>query len=177
MKNGRSLKVPVTKKIRQSYLRNAPGKESFPLGGYAVLMTSYAVLFAGLYRAAVLKRKKIPEALSPRDLALLGTASYKISRLITKSLVASPLRSPFTEYGESMGAAEIYEKSRGRGLMNAFGDLITCPWCFGGWTAMASFFGLTFYPRFTRATASIFTVSAISDALNLLYDILKKHKK
>ncbi len=49
------------------------------------------------------------------DLALLSVATHKISRLLAKDPVTSPLRAPFTRFEGTSGPAELKEDVRGVG--------------------------------------------------------------
>lgn len=175
-RNG-TRKTDKTNRIKDAYLKKVGPEDRgrFPLEGYAALLSIYTVLYLALYKAAE-KKGGIPERIDFRDLALLGLATHKLSRHVTKDLVTSAIRSPFTEFAESTGESELYERSRGKGFTYAFADLITCPWCLGGWIAMLGGFGLALNPKFTRMAAGIFSIEAIADFLHVGYDILKKIK-
>ena len=54
-----------------------------------------------------------PSAWTASDLVLIGTASYKLSRLIAKKKVTAFVRAPFTELEGKGGPAELEEKPRG----------------------------------------------------------------
>ncbi len=137
-----------------------------PLAGYAGLLFVYnAALIAGL-QAAGKAGYELPEKINYGDLILLGAATHKLSRIITKDRVTSPLRAPFTEYIEPAGESEVKEKVRGRGLQRAIGDLLICPWCMNPWVAGALALGFVFKPRATRLLAGIFTAVTIADFLH-----------
>jgi hypothetical protein len=138
-----------------------------PRGGFAALVGVYA---AGVTGASVFaKRRGLPDHVSPWDLVLIGVATHKLSRRLTKDSVTSPLRAPFAEFREPAGSGEINEDVKGRGLKKAIGELVTCPFCIGQWVATALVFGLVFAPRATRLVASVFASAAIADFLQLGY--------
>src|SRR4051794_6404528 len=114
-------------------------------------------------------RSRLPERFSAGDLALLTVGTHKLSRLIAKDKVTSPLRAPFARYEEDAGPSEVSESPRGSGLRRAIGELITCPFCIGQWIAAAGLFGLLLAPRTTRFVASIFAIVAGSDFLQVAY--------
>lgn len=67
-----------------------------PLAGYAVLASAFA---AGTGAFALLARQRgvrLPERVPPWDVVLLGTATYKASRLLARDKVTSFVRAPFT---------------------------------------------------------------------------------
>lgn len=144
-----------------------------PLGGYAALLGAWTALFGGLLGAAVAKRK-LPERVEPADLVLLGVATHKLTRVLTKDWVTAPLRAPFVHYEESLGGGEVQETSRGRGLRRAVGDLLTCPWCTGPWVAGTLVAGLIAEPRATRAVAGTFAVVTVSDFLHRAYEAARQ---
>jgi hypothetical protein len=144
----------------------APPAEQIPLGGYAVLMTAFnAALFGGMR----LLRRDLPERVSAADLALLTVGTHKLTRTIAKDKVTSPIRAPFARYEEDAGPSEVSESPRGTGMRKAVGVLITCPYCLAPWVGSAGLFGLTVAPRTTRFLASMFTVVAGSDFLQVAY--------
>ena len=109
---------PIAKEIAEGY----KGQDS-PLGGYAVLMGIYGLTMAGFLIAQ--RRSRRAASIGVGDLLLLGVATHKTSRLITKDSVTAPIRAAFTEYKESTGANEVSEKPRGKGFQQAVGQLFT----------------------------------------------------
>jgi hypothetical protein len=99
----------------------------------------------------------------------LGVASHKLSRLIAKDKVTTPLRAPFTEYEEEGGPGEVEERARGEGPRKAIGDMLVCPYCLGLWVVAALSIGLLFAPRLTRFVAAVFSALTISDFLQIAY--------
>lgn len=140
--------------------------EERPLGGYLAVMGVYAG--AALACALLLNRRKrpMPEDVPVKDVALIGVASHKLSRIIAKDEVTSPLRAPFSHLEESTGASELKESTRGSGVRRAVGDLLTCPWCLDTWVASGFMAGYLFWPRHTRVVASLFAAIAVSDFMN-----------
>lgn len=143
--------------------------EHRPLGAYAMLATAFNGLLGGFLAARRRSRQKLPERIEPYDLVLLGAATHKLSRLIAKDKVTSPLRAPFARYRGSAGPAEVSEEPRGTGLRLAIGELVTCPFCIGQWVAAGLLCGLVTAPRTTRFVAAIFATLGVSDALQVVY--------
>jgi hypothetical protein len=137
------------------------------MAGFAALVGVYAAGVAGASWFA--KRRGLPDHISPFDLVLVGVATHKLSRRLAKDSVTSPLRAPFAEFRGPAGPGELDEEVKGRGLKQAVGELITCPFCIGQWVATALVFGLVFAPRATRLVASVFASAAIADFLQLGY--------
>ena len=145
----------------------APREADIPLKAYAGLITAFSsVGAAGL---AVASRRGLPERLHAGDLALLSVATHHAARLITKDKVTSVARSPFTEYEGSGDPGEVAEHARGHGMQRAIGELLTCPYCIGQWIALGAVTGMVIAPRATRLVASVLTVSAASDYLQVVH--------
>lgn len=156
------------RKIWQAY------GEGRPLPGYLLAIGSYAALAGAVSVAGRLTGVRLPERFSLRDTALVGVATHKASRLLTKEAVTSPLRAPFTRYEAPAGHAELKESPRDdHPAQHAIGELLTCPFCAGVWIASGLTAGLVFAPRATRLLATALTAVAASDTLNLVYDKLK----
>ncbi len=146
-----------------------------PLAGYATLLGAWVGLF-GTFGYRLARRRELPR-LRGRDLALLGVATHKITRIATRDWVTAPLRASFTTYGGSLGSGEVREKSRGRGLRRAVGDLLTCNYCTGPWVAGALLAGWAKAPNATRTVAALFTAVATSDFLHEIYENLRSSRK
>jgi len=124
---------------------------------------------AGAVAAAKRSGRDLPEHVEAGDVLLIGTASYQLSRLISKKKVTSFVRAPFTELEGKGAPAELEERPRGSGLRRAMGELLVCPYCLGLWASGGFHAGLLFAPRMTRFSASVLTAMSISDFLQLAY--------
>jgi uncharacterized protein DUF1360 len=144
------------------------------LAEYAALLGFYVASVAVLTGAAI-EQKRFPKRFSLLDLALLGIATHKLSRIIAKDRITGILRAPFVSYIRSAGAGEVEEEPRGRGMQRGIGQLISCPYCMAPWCATALAFGLVFAPRATRCFAGILASVAASDFLQRAYLAAKKN--
>jgi hypothetical protein len=108
------------------------------------------------------------------DVALLAVATHKLSRLLAKDAVTSPLRAPFTRVEGPAGEAELNENPRGHGMQHSVGELMTCPFCLAVWISSGLVTGLVFAPRLTRLVMATASAVAASDFLHLAYDGGKK---
>lgn len=147
-------------------------EEHTPLAGYAALLGAWTGVFGSLLVAGA-ARDRLPERVAAGDVLLLGVATHKLTRIVTKDWVTSPIRAPFVHYEGSAGGGEVRESVRGTGLRKAVGDLITCPWCSGPWVAGALMAGFVARPRATRVIAATFAAVATSDFLHQLYGAAK----
>jgi len=145
------------------------------LAEYAALLGFYIASVAVLTGAAI-EQKRFPKRFSLLDLALLGIATHKLSRIIAKDRITGILRAPFVSYIRSAGAGEVEEEPRGRGIQRGIGQLISCPYCMAPWCATALAFGLVFAPRLTRFFAGILASVAASDFLQRVYLKMKEEK-
>ncbi|MDQ3945350.1 MAG: DUF1360 domain-containing protein [Actinomycetota bacterium] len=145
----------------------APGQDA-PLRPYAGVMAAYAASVAGA--AALVRRRRYPlPDLTAADVALVGMATHKLSRLMAKGPVTSPLRAPFTRLKGVSGPAELTEEARGEGARKAVGELLTCPFCLSQWLATAFMFGLVVAPRGSRLTAGVFASLTVADFLQFAH--------
>jgi hypothetical protein len=156
----------------QAYARDA-GDER-PLKGYALVMATFATAVAAVAGVARLTGRRLPQRPAAGDLALLAVATHKISRLVTKDAITSPLRAPFTRFDGAAGEAELNESPRGHGARHALGELLTCPFCTDVWVAGSLAAGLVFAPQLTRFGMGVASAVAGSDFLHLAYDAAKK---
>jgi hypothetical protein len=162
------LKDRVTngwRRQQQEYTRG----EDFPLNGYAGAMSVYGGLVAAIAAAARLSGRPLPERISPWDAAVTALATHKLSRLLAKDPVTSPLRAPFTRFEGTSGPAELAEDVRADGNRKTIGELVSCPFCIGMWVSTGFTAGYVFAPRATRLAASTLAVLAGSDFLQFAY--------
>lgn len=138
------------------------------LAEYASLLAFYVASVATLTGAAR-EQNRLPGKFRLLDLALLGIATHKLSRIVAKDRITGILRAPFVTYIRSAGAGEVEEEPRGHGIQRGIGELISCPYCMAPWCATALGFGLVFAPRVTRFLAGILASVATSDFLNRAY--------
>ena len=149
-------------------------REHRPLAAYGALVGLFNLLLAAFLLGVKRSGRPLPLRIGVGDLALLGVATYKLSRLIAKDSVTSVLRAPFTQYEGPSGASEVNERPRGRGMQKALGELLTCPFCVGQWVAAALACGLVAAPGITRLIAAIFSAVAIADFLQYGYEAVRK---
>ena len=158
--------IAAAEKVEADYA----GDEDRPLGGFLVLMGAYAAFATGIGAAA--KRRRLPERLPVGDLVLLGVATAKLSRLLGRDRVTSPLRAPVVEFEDFANASEVEESPRGTGLRLALGELATCPYCLAQWVGTGLLGGLLLRPRETRVVAGLFAMLAVNDAVQVGHEQL-----
>lgn len=144
------------------------GRDPGTVEGYGVAMTVFAGVGAALVAVARLTGRR-PAALSPWEVGLTALAVHKISRIVAKDSVTTPLRAPLTSFQGPAGDAEVAEDVQAHGPGHALGELLTCPFCLDPWVATALTAGRTFAPQLTSAVTTTFGVVALADFLHLGY--------
>jgi hypothetical protein len=177
--NGTAMKILSTARSRlegmaRSQRGQYAGEADRPLGGYLVTMTVYAGVVGVLAAAARMTGREVPDGLPAKDVALSALATYKLSRLLAKDPVTSPLRAPFTAYQGTSGPAELREEVRGSGARKTIGELVTCPFCTGLWVATGFTAGLICVPRTTRLAIGTFAALAGADVLQFAHAWLEQ---
>src|SRR6476646_10145613 len=146
------------------------------------LLTEYASLLgfflasAAVLTGIALQQNRLHRKFGLLDLALLGMATHKLSRIVAKDRITGILRAPFVSYIRSSGAGEVEEEPRGRGFQRGIGHLVSCPYCMAPWCATALAMGFVFAPRVTRFFAGILVSVAASDFLHRAYAKMKEEK-
>ncbi|MEU9419036.1 DUF1360 domain-containing protein [Streptomyces sp. NPDC051000] len=137
------------------------------MAGFAGYAAGWIVLQhrAGRYRST---------ALGPWDLALVGTATFRLSRLIAKATVTRPLRAPFTQVDGAGAPAELNETPREEPGRKTAGELISCPFCLSVWIVTTFTGARTVWPQATRTVTFALTALALSDALQFAHSALSK---
>lgn len=149
------------------------GKPDEPLKTYAGLMGLFGAAVSGAAALARSRGDELPERFAAGDVALVGLATHKLTRIIAKDRVTTPVRAPFTRYEEADGHGEVTEETRGTGIQKGVGELVLCPNCLGPWVAAGLMGGLVMAPRQTRALSATFAAVGLSDFLHLAYARLK----
>ena len=136
-----------------------------PVGSHLGLMAIFNAALGVLLLAAS-RRGVLPSRPSVWDLALLGVAAHKLSRLVATERVTAVIRAPFVEEGED-------EAPAGNGLRRAMGELLTCPYCLVPWCTLALGTGLAFAPRPTRYLCGLFSAMTLADLLHRGHALLE----
>ena len=150
------------------------GDADRPLRGYLTTLAGYGGFVGVLAGIAAWRRRDLPAGFSLGDMVLVSLATHKLSRLVAKDAVLSPLRAPLTRYSAPAGAGELNEEVAHGELRHSIGELISCPFCLAVWVATGFTGGLVLAPRFTRLVAGTLTAVAVSDTLQLVYDAAKQ---
>ncbi len=135
--------APVTEPLREMAREYdaAPDK----LAGYAALLAVYGTGVTGFGLFMRRTGRRLPDRVDPSDVVLLGVATFKLSRFISRDAVTGVVRAPFTTRRANATGSEVHDKPRGKGLRRAIGELLTCPFCISQWlgTVLAGAFVVT----------------------------------
>ncbi|MFF0112883.1 DUF1360 domain-containing protein [Streptomyces prasinus] len=161
----------LRRRLRRTERTYAAGEER-PLRGYLAAMAAFGVYTAAWATVVKTRGRPLPDRPAPWDVALTAVATFRLSRLLSKASVTSPLRAPFTTFQRPQGPAELHEEARSGGAKDTVGELVTCPFCVSVWVASTLTAGQLLWPRATRTTMGALTALAGADALQLTYSAL-----
>ncbi|MGN6798429.1 MAG: DUF1360 domain-containing protein [Gaiellaceae bacterium] len=99
---------------------------------------------------------------SALDLTVLGLATFKAARTVSRDEVTSFLREPFVEGRAKEGAEEPVETGD---LRQAIGELVTCSRCIGTWIAAGLAATQIMAPRFGRLLTWTLATAGVNDVL------------
>jgi len=103
-----------------------------------------------------------PREQRPIDLVLLGLATFKAARTVSRDEVTSFLREPFVEGRAKEGDEEPVETGD---LRQAIGELVTCSRCIGTWIAGGLAATQIIAPRFGRLLTWTLATAGVNDVL------------
>lgn len=157
-------------------MRNSDSTSS-PESWYAAAITTFGVLAASSWiaarRSGATRRDAGP--LTATEVLIQGLAAHKVSRLLTRSKVATPLRSPFTRNVGPGAPSEVEVEPIGDGPRRMIGELVACPFCLDVWVGGALVAGRLLAPAPTRAIVSLFGSVAVADLLHYASAIAVDH--
>ena len=139
-----------------------------PYRSYATIMGAFA---GGLAVAGALARAlgRDPRENTALDLAVLGAATFKAARTISRDEVTSFIREPFVE-GEAHEGGE--EPVSTGDLRQAIGELVTCSRCIGTWVAAGLGTTQILAPRFGRILTWTLAAAGVNDWLQASFAAL-----
>jgi hypothetical protein len=131
------------------------------MAAYAGIMGTFV---GGLALAGALARMLDRDASdhTALDLAVLGLATFKAARTISRDEVTSFIRDPFVEGRAHEGGEEPLETGD---LRQAIGELVTCSRCIGTWVAGGLAATQILAPRFGRVLTWSLAAAGTNDWL------------
>jgi Protein of unknown function (DUF1360) len=141
--------------------RTHTGMAKPPQSAYAAIMGTFV---AGLGGAGLLAKAlgRNPQEHRPIDLAILGIATFKAARTVSRDEVTSFLRDPFVEGEAHEGGEEPIETGD---MRQAIGELVTCTRCIGTWIAAGLTTTQVLAPRFGRLLTWTLAAAGTNDFL------------
>jgi hypothetical protein len=139
-----------------------------PHRAYAGIMGTFV---GGLAAAGLLARAlgRDPQENEALDLVVLGAATFKAARTISRDEVTSFLREPFVEGDAHEGGEEPLETGD---LRQAIGELVTCTRCIGTWVAAGLTATQVIAPRFGRMLTWSLAAAGANDFLQASFAAL-----
>jgi hypothetical protein len=108
------------------------------------------------------------------DVLILGLATFRLSRLVSKDKVLQPLREPFVARTEPGEGAEVNSEPGGSGVRRAVAELLTCPFCISVWIATVLIAVFALAPRAVRLVASGLAAVVVADSAQYLHADLRR---
>jgi hypothetical protein len=132
-----------------------------PHRAYAAIMGTFV---AGLAGAGMLAKAlgRDPRDHRPIDLVMIGLATFKAARTVSRDQVTSFLRDPFVEEEAHEGGEEPVQTGD---LRQAIGELVTCSRCIGTWVAAGLTTTQVVAPRFGRLLTWTLAAAGANDVL------------
>ncbi len=132
-----------------------------PQRAYAEIMGTFV---GGLAVAGVLAHllDRDPRDHDALDLTVLGLATFKAARTISRDEVTSFIREPFVEGEAHEGGEDPIETGD---LRQAIGELVTCSRCIGTWVAAGLGTTQILAPRFGRILTWSLAAAGVNDWL------------
>jgi hypothetical protein len=132
-----------------------------PYRAYAAIMATYLGALAAAGSLARLLGRD-PREVRALDLVVLGAATFKASRTISRDEVTSFVREPFVEGQAHEGSERPVETGD---MRQAVGELITCSRCIGTWVAAGLGATQILAPRFGRLLTWTLATAGVNDWL------------
>jgi hypothetical protein len=152
----------------------APEGQDIPLSGYAALASVFGAGIGAFAVYAKASGRTLPRSVPPWDVLLLGVATYKAARLISKDKITSFVRAPFTRRKEAAGPGQVTDEPRGQGLRRSVGELVACPFCLSVWVGGALVCGYVASPAGARTVAAGLTAITVADWLQYAWTLTEQ---
>ena len=134
--------------------------EQPPYQAYATIVGAF-LAGLGAVSGIAAARNHPHRDVSAIDLALLGLATFKASRVVSRDKVTSFVREPLVEGHAYEGEDE--QPVRSGGMQQALGELVTCTRCIGTWIGASLASTQILAPRTGRLLTSVLAAGALND--------------
>lgn len=96
---------------------------------------------------------------------LLALASFRLTRLFVFDKITEFIRGPFfiewTELNED-GVEEVYMKPKEKGIKGWIGELLSCYWCTGIWSAIGLYVGYLVAPFLFKHIIILLAIAGVA---------------
>ncbi|GMB08946.1 uncharacterized protein DUF1360 [Thermolongibacillus altinsuensis] len=102
---------------------------------------------------------------------LLFLASFRLTRLMVYDTITAFLRKPFHEIVEETlpdGTTETFLKVKGTGVRYWIGELLSCYWCTGIWSAIFLYIGYIVWPFLFQPLVVILAIAGCAALMEVI---------
>jgi uncharacterized protein involved in cysteine biosynthesis len=106
------------------------------------------------------------------DLCLLVFASFRLTRLMVYDTITEFLRAPFHDTVEETmedGSTETYIEIKGEGMRFWVGELLSCHWCAGIWSAAFLYSGYAIIPQLSMPVITVLAIAGIASVIQHIF--------
>jgi hypothetical protein len=135
--------------------------EQPPYHAYATIVGTFLAGLGAVSGIAAARNRPLQDP-SAIDLALLGLATFKAARVVSRDKVTSFVREPVVE-GHAYDGDE--QPVQSGGMQQALGELVTCTRCVGTWLGAGLAATQILAPRTGRLLTSVLAAGALNDFL------------
>ncbi|HWO77529.1 MAG TPA: DUF1360 domain-containing protein [Bacillus sp. (in: firmicutes)] len=111
------------------------------------------------------------------DFLLLSLASFRLTRLLVFDKITEFIRRPFfvewTEVNQD-GVEETYIKPKEKGLQSWIGELLSCYWCMGVWSALGLYGGLIVYPPIFQPIIVVLAIAGLAALIETIVHSIQR---
>jgi hypothetical protein len=100
-------------------------------------------------------------------------ASFRLTRLIVNDKITEFIRKPFHKTIEETtptGEIETYIEIKGTGLRYWIGELLSCHWCTGIWSAAFIYIMYLLWPQYTWPVIIVLAIAGGASIIQTLLD-------
>ncbi|MDC3417105.1 DUF1360 domain-containing protein [Aquibacillus salsiterrae] len=105
------------------------------------------------------------------EFIVLALATFRLTHLIVFDTITGFLRAPFIEVEEEVwedGIVDEIVHVKGKGVRRFIGELISCYWCTGVWSAIIVYISYYFIPTIAYPIIIILALAAVSSIIHVM---------
>jgi hypothetical protein len=108
------------------------------------------------------------------ELFIISLASFRLTRLLVNDRITEFIRAPFFEEEIEMnekGEQEIYYVPKKGRIVHFIGELLSCYWCTGIWSAAGVYLFYFFWPQVATPILVILAVAGIAAIIETMIQL------